>query len=127
MKRIAITIVLFLIILFFDSVSNHCIDRALNKLFLIKINEYFDRTLLGEISLRTGEAHLYKIRFISRDANIKDTYKPLKDIVDIDTWKEIDSDNSNIQNFGDKNHSYELFSVEGSTYLIINDSLKLKM
>lgn len=106
-----LTLILFISICIFEVKFHTPLLRGIDSMFMIKINRYFSKTILGEIAFRDRgsdifyEAHLEEI-------NPNETII-LRDEVDIKTFREV-----KIVNF-DNNCLYEDYNNE---YILRTDN-----
>jgi hypothetical protein len=111
-KRIVYSAFLVFAIFLFERISGHQIDKCVNRLFLIQVNGHFDRTVLGELSLKVNGSRIYTAKYFVNDQPGSYVIKRLTDLVDVPSWKEVESDKLNVRVFEDVNYTYRLYMME---------------
>lgn len=121
--RITVAFFTFVIIVFYNVKSEHQVDRFIEDVFLIRVNEDFDKTILGDIAFKVGDRRrVYTAEYYWSEEDIAYNFgdekayevRPLSQIVDIATWKEVRMSGSIITIFEDAHHVYLLRCTDGS-------------
>ena len=111
-KRYGIILLLVVSIFTIDATTNHRIEKTLNSLFMIKINNDLEKTILGGIAFKDEHTTLFETSVVNDKGNCIYKSIPLKYIVDISTWETILSDDVYSKHFQDINNYYAVYYFE---------------
>lgn len=131
--RIAVAFLTLVAIVFYNGKSEHQLDRFIEDVFLIRINEDFDKTILGDIVFRLYDGRrVYTAEYYWSEEDFAHNFgdeeayeaRPLSQIVDIATWREVGMSGSIITVFEDAHHVYLLRCTDGSDAILCHPKSK---